>query len=137
MRFPVVILVLLVALGNLHVTSARPDAPAPVKHALTLQDRKGYEEYVTKFNPFNGTDATFLYSDSKPLMGPSPSLSTGASNSSARSTARLNLSYCFGGFLSYGGLGCMYDSSARVSFACLCPCIMQLGVCSSLQPEVD
>jgi hypothetical protein len=105
----------MLAAGSLPMSSARPDS---CKHGSCLKpwDEADFNEYVTQYNPFNGTDAAILYTEKEAMAMLEILSSKNASQlvdsvEDRRGSQEKSLG-CF--FSLLGGLGCMYDRTAKV-----------------------
>lgn len=106
--------VLMLALANLPVSCARPIDCKKGSDCLKPWDEAGYNAYVARYNPFNGTNAAILYTPEEAKAMLETLASTKASQIvDPTLESRQSWGNCVISLL--GGLGCMYDSTTRVS----------------------
>lgn len=113
--------VLILVVGSLPTSFARPVSCKHGSNCLTPWDEADYNEYVARYNPFNGTHAAILYTDKEAKA----MLKILSSNNASQidDPALLNPHYGQRGLWNcisnaakqiVSGGGCMYDSTARV-----------------------
>jgi hypothetical protein len=120
-------LAILVLISNPPCSFARPTINGACSNGedcvLTPWDEAGYLEYVARYNPFNGTNAAFKYTSAqakamvKAIAKEQTRLSSSNfGNSTGIKQAKESKFSLACIFYAFGGVSCMYDETARVSW---------------------
>lgn len=114
LHVPLALVAAALILGCLPISAAKPsETQVVMKKSDPLSD-PGFKDYVTRFNPFNGTDAVSIFSPERAAAVLSAFGQTSYGGKQARKEARYNYWSCLSGWWNYGGKTCMYDYTAKV-----------------------
>ncbi|KAL4550392.1 hypothetical protein Ndes2526B_g08533 [Nannochloris sp. 'desiccata'] len=109
----------MLAVGSLPMASARPAGCNNGSDCLKSWDEAEYNDYVARYNPFNGTDAAILYTEKEAkamlqILSSKNASQIIDSTGNSRGSQDKQLSCVFA---LLGGVLCMYDRTARIRTA--------------------
>ncbi len=113
LQVPAALLAAAIILGSVPASVGRTANVQTTTKKVAPLNTADFKDYVTRFNPFNGTDSTFTYSPEEAAAVLAAASQTSFGGFQSRE-ARLNIFSCLSGWWNYGGYGCMYDTTARV-----------------------